>query len=244
MSFFDEPDLKCVILCGGKGMRLQPLTASCQKTLLPVQEQPLLGHVIEFWRQFTNNFIFITSVESQAVAAYVRSLDIESEVLVEDEPRGIALALRLAAGRVSRHFLAVCGDCLCRGEFAFPSQFLQGFGVYRTNNPEEIRRQGFGVRTDGAVAVEVIEKPEVVLNDLCGMGIYFFDRRVFDYIERTPVSPRTGRVEITDVVQQMIEGGERITPLFFDGGYVNVTYEQDLRTAAAVVAGDAVTGRS
>ena len=100
------------------------------------------------------------------------------------------------------------------------------------------------MRTDGAVAVEVIEKPEVVLNDLCGMGIYFFDRRVFDYIERTPVSPRTGRVEITDVVQQMIEGGERITPLFFDGGYVNVTYEQDLRTAAAVVAGDAVTGRS
>jgi dTDP-glucose pyrophosphorylase len=69
------------------------------------------------------------------------------------------------------------------------------------------------------------------------MGVYFFDKRVFDYIRKTPPSALRSEVEITDVIQNMIDAGERIAPVWFKGKYINVTYPEDIRKAEEVFAG-------
>ena len=60
------------------------------------------------------------------------------------------------------------------------------------------------------------------------MGFYFFNKRVFDYIKLIKSSPLRGEVEITDTIQNMIDSGEKMTPVFFRGNYLNVTYPEDL----------------
>ena len=63
------------------------------------------------------------------------------------------------------------------------------------------------------------------------MGFYFFNRKVFDYIRKTKPSSLRNEIEITDVIQNMIDDGQSITPVFFDGDYINLTYAEDLNRA-------------
>lgn len=69
----------------------------------------------------------------------------------------------------------------------------------------------------------------------CGMGFYFFDRKVFDYIEKAVPSPLRNEIEITDVIQNMIDAGEKISPIFFKGDYLNITYTEDLKKAREIL---------
>ena len=67
------------------------------------------------------------------------------------------------------------------------------------------------------------------------IGTYFFDRRVFDYIEREKPSSYRNEVEITDVMQHMIDSGERISPVYLHGEFVNLTCKDDIEYANELV---------
>jgi dTDP-glucose pyrophosphorylase len=82
--------------------------------------------------------------------------------------------------------------------------------------------------------LRVVEKPKVLPNHWCGLGYYFFDRRVFEYIRRTPPSALRGEIEITDVIQKMVDGGEPISPVPYRGHYINITFPEDIQRAASV----------
>ena len=56
-------NVKCVILCGGRGTRFLPLSLKKQKGMIEVNGKPILWHVIEYWRQFTNDFIFVVNTK-------------------------------------------------------------------------------------------------------------------------------------------------------------------------------------
>ncbi len=112
----------------------------------------------------------------------------------------------------------------------------QGVGVWETGNVEAIKLS-YSLDVGDNHVVHVSEKPEHVLNNLCGMGFYFLDKRAFEYIELTKPSPLRGEVEITEALQNMIDNGERITPVLFRGSYLNITYPEDLARAEAFVQG-------
>jgi len=63
------------------------------------------------------------------------------------------------------------------------------------------------------------------------MGTYFFDKRIFDYIRKTPKSSLRNEIEITDTIQLMINSRERVSPFFFIGRYLNITYPEDIKEA-------------
>jgi dTDP-glucose pyrophosphorylase len=128
----------------------------------------------------------------------------------------------------------VLGDCICNGEFIFPKDMQQGIGVWETQNIQDIK-QSYAVEIKDNFVSKVIEKPKKIINNLCGMGFYFFDKRVFGYIKLTPPSPIRGEIEITDVIQKMIDAGEKISPVLFKGKYLNITYPQDLKRAEAIL---------
>ena len=104
-----------------------------------------------------------------------------------------------------------------------------GIGVWLSGSSQETTKN-YLVKVRGNKVERVIEKPlEGILNGLCGMGVYFFDKVVFDYIRTYSY------LDITDILQKMIDMGEEITPVYFEGRYVNVTTPKDLRTAEGIV---------
>ena len=91
------------------------------------------------------------------------------------------------------------------------------------------------VEIEENLVYKVEEKPEIVSNNLCGMGFYFFDRRVFKYIEVAKPSTLRNEVEITNVIQDMIDKGERIAPVLFHGDYLNINYPRDVIRAEGIL---------
>ena len=190
----------------------------------------MLDYIVHYWKKYTNDFIFVVGYKKEQVIAFVNQLPISPQFVEQKEPKGIAHAIQCTKELVSNRFIVVLGDCLCQGEFHFPSQMEQGVGVWETDSVEDIR-QSYSVDIKDNLIRRVEEKPEKVHNNLCGLGFYFFDKRVFNYIKRAKPSSIRGEIEITDTIQDMINGGEKIAPVYLDGDYLNVTYPEDLLKA-------------
>lgn len=224
---------KCVVLCAGKGSRLLPASIEKPKVMIEIKGRSVLSYVIDYWKNFTNDFIFVVKFKKEEIIKYVNKLPINSQFVEQEQPKGIADAVSYVKDVVSERFIVVLGDCLCKGHFNFPKDMEQGVGVWQTNNAEDIK-QSYSIEIENDLISRVEEKPKKVFNNLCGMGFYFFDKRVFDYIKITKPSKLRNEIEITDVIQNMIEAGEKISPVFFQGDYLNITYAKDLKRAKEI----------
>jgi len=225
--WLNDKDLKCVVLCAGKGTRILPYSKDVPKVMLELDSRPILSYVIDYWKQFINDFIFVVGFKKEQVIDYVKKLTIHSAFVEQKELRGIADAVNHIKNNVSGNFILVLGDCLCEGMFNFPEKMELGVGVWETSNFEDIKRS-YTIEITNDVINRVVEKPKEVPNNLCGMGFYFFNPKVFDYIKITPPSELRNEIEITDVIQNMINGGETIKPIFFNGNYFNITFPEDI----------------
>ena len=221
----------CVVMCGGRGSRFAAVSA--HKSMAAVGGSPVLGHVIDYWRALTDDFVFVVKTGKETVIDFVRKLPIQARFVEPDQLKGIADGLRSVEPLVRTPFMVALGDCYCRGTFDFSTRFDWGVGVLRNAGAAQIMRN-YAVEILGDRVVAVEEKPVVVRNDLCGMGFYFFQPDVFAHIGRTAPSRRTDELEITDVLQTIAEAGVNLRAVMFDGTYVNVNTPGELD----VVAGD------
>jgi dTDP-glucose pyrophosphorylase len=222
--------LTCVVICAGKGKRILPNSLDKPKTMILLNGKPIVHHIVEYWRKYTNNFLFIVGYKKNHIIRYVPHRGIQSKFIEQKELRGIAHAISLAQDDVSDNFIVVLGDCLCLGTFSPPGAMTQGVGVWKTESFESIRTN-YAVIIKGDRISQVIEKPKEPCNNFCGMGVYFFNKNVFRYIEKTRPSILRNEVEITDAIQTMIHSHERITPVYFNGAYINITFPQDIAAA-------------
>jgi glucose-1-phosphate thymidylyltransferase len=234
------PNLKCVMLCAGRGRRLLSYADGIPNDDMPkvlhlVNGEPILHYVVDYWRQYTRDFVFVVHYKKQDVIDFVRGLPVSSVCVEQRELRGIANALTYAAPHVGERFILVLGDCVCDGLFSFPEGMQQGVGIWETEDSGAIKRSySVEIDSDTALVRKVVEKPKFLPNKWCGLGYYFFDRRVFHYIQRTPPSSLRGEVEITNVIQSMIDGGERISAVPYQGNYINITFPEDIHRAKAI----------
>jgi dTDP-glucose pyrophosphorylase len=217
----------CVVLCGGLGTRMQPYSYDLQKVMVNYKNKPILHYVVDYWKQYSDKFIFITGYKKEQVLEYIPNFKIQDYVTIDGHPEknGLADAVALSEPYVKENFIVVLGDCVVTGDLSFPKSMDQGVGVVK--NKAEIYRN-YQVTLNCNRISKVVEKPEIVTGDLCGMGCYFFKRKVFDFIKETPMSKRTKRIELTDVIQTMINKGNVVKPVFLDGTYINITYPEDV----------------
>jgi glucose-1-phosphate thymidylyltransferase len=206
---------------------MQPITHEIQKVMANYHGKPILHYVVDYWSKYADDFVFITGYKREQVLNYIPNFNINHYVTIDGIPEknGLADAVALVEPEVKDHFIVVLGDCFVSGILDFPRIFDQGVGVIQ--DPSEIYRN-YQVTFDGYKITKVEEKPEVVTGDLCGMGCYFFKKELFDYIPYTYPSARTHRIELTDVIQLMIDDNNIIKPVFLNGIYRNVTYPEDL----------------
>lgn len=198
--------LKGVILAGGTGSRLYPLTKVTNKHLLPVGKQPMLLHPVQKLREAgITEILVVTGTEHMGDVVGLlgsgKDYGCNFTFRVQDEAGGIAQALSLA-----ENFAGDASICVLLGDNIFQDsihedaqRFInQGQGarilLKSVHDP-----QRFGVaRVEGEHVLEVIEKPQTPPSDLAVTGIYFYDNQVFDIIRELKPSAR-GEYEITDV---------------------------------------------
>jgi bifunctional UDP-N-acetylglucosamine pyrophosphorylase/glucosamine-1-phosphate N-acetyltransferase len=109
----------------------------------------------------------------------------------------------------------------------------RGVGVLRGASPDSIRQSYSVEERDGRIT-RLVEKPRTPPNDLLGMGFYFLDRTVFEYIDRTKPSDLRGEVEITDALDLVAREGPGLGAAFFEGDYVNINTTRDVDAAASL----------
>lgn len=222
--------MKCIIPCAGMGTRMG---LGKPKALLEVKGIPVLWGVIKQWAGIVDNFVIIVNPENEAqIREWLRKVAVDAEFAVQGEPKGLADAILQAEPYVEgKSFMVNLGDCLFRGNFD-EKPFNLGIGVCNSSNHYELRKS-YGVEAKGGLVTKVIEKPSALFGWKCGMGIYFLDSRVFGYIRKANVDPSGG--DFTSIIQDMIDAGENISPVWFAGRYINITYPEDLKKAEAMV---------
>ena len=220
--------MKCVIPCAGESSRM----AYVPKMLININNKPLLNHIIDYWKDKVDNFIFVIKPENNY---YLEFFPENSAIVFQPEPKGLADAILRAEPYVDDKFIVALGDCLQRGTFKITEQLADlGIGVWKTHSVKETRKS-YRVIVSNNLVKHVEEKPGVLLTPPfnCGMGTYRLDKRVFEYIRNRKVIAGGG--DFTEVLQNMIDDGNAISPLWFTGEYVNVGSPEDIAEAERIV---------
>ncbi len=208
--------MKGVILAGGLGSRLAPLTKITNKHLLPVYNKPMIYYPIETLVDAGIDEIMVVTGGSHA-GDFLRLLGNGAEFKLKDlryayqeGEGGIADALRLAANFVfDDRFVVILGDNIIEKSIRpyvdhFRAQ-TRGARILLKEVPDP---QRFGVaRLDGDKVTEIIEKPKNPPSTYAVTGIYMYDPQVFEFIRGLKPSGR-GELEITDVNNAYLQRGE------------------------------------
>ena len=215
--------LKGVILAGGTGSRLMPLTKSVNKHLLPVGGKPMLQHCVEKVRCMgIEEIMIVTGGEHLGgIAEFLGGGDeygCEFHYRVQDKPGGIAQALWLARSFVGKehNVFVLLGDNIFEdGTEQMRSAYERACAASVGNQAMIVLKevddpQRFGVATvnqkGGWRVTGIVEKPRRPKSNLAVTGLYFYDSAVFDVIKTLKPSGR-GELEITDVNNEYIRWG-------------------------------------
>lgn len=195
--------MRAVILCGGTGSRLAPLTTVVNKHLLPVGKKPMIFHSIEKCVEAgLKDILIVTGVEHMGgimnLLGSGSAFGCDFTYKVQDKAGGIAQALSLAENFANKENVCVIlGDNIFEDSLVnLIKEFKEGARVFLKEVSDP---QRFGVATlkDGRV-VEIQEKPKKPKTNLAVTGIYLYDSKVFDVIKTLGVSAR-GEMEVTDL---------------------------------------------
>lgn len=235
--------MKGLILSGGKGTRLYPLTYTRAKQLIPVANKPVLFRVIETIRDagISEIGIVIGSTGEEIKAAIDESGlfdDLNIVYIPQDSPDGLAHAVKISQDFLQDSpFVMFLGDNVIEGGI---SSLIADFTNNDWNSQIVLKRvenpSDFGVaklREDGSVE-RLIEKPKDPPSDLALVGIYMFDHHIFEAVHDIKPSKRN-ELEITDAIQWLIDHGYRVSPHVHEGWWIDTGKPLDMLEANSLV---------
>jgi len=234
-------NLRGVVLAGGTGSRLRPLTKVTNKHLLPVARKPMIYYPIEKLTAIgIREILIVTGVEHMgdvvALLGSGREFNCRFTYKVQDEAGGIAEALGLAENFANGQSIAVIlGDNLFQRSLKeYAQRFMEqktGARLLLKQVPDPERFGVAEIRDGKIVAIE--EKPRKPKSDYAVTGIYFYDVSVFEIIRTLKPSGR-GELEITDVNNAYIQRGQMACDVL-DGWWTDAGTFDSLTRASEMV---------
>ncbi|MBC7091101.1 MAG: glucose-1-phosphate thymidylyltransferase [Nitrososphaeria archaeon] len=234
--------MKGIILHGGAGTRLRPLTFSGPKQLIPVANKPISRYVLEDLRSAGIKDVAIVLGETfpELVQQYYGDgsrFNVSIKYVFQGKPLGIAHAVSLCRDFVGEDsFILYLGDNLLQhGIRGYLENFVGGdYDAYillkEVDDPTK-----FGVaKFDGKKLVALVEKPKVPPSKYALVGVYFFKPTVFDVIKDLRPSWR-GELEITDALQLMLERGYNVGYSFVEGWWLDTGKKDDILYANSLI---------
>ena len=233
--------MKGLILSGGKGTRLRPLTYTSAKQLVPVANKPVLFYGIEALAAAGIRDIGIvvgdTREEIKAAVGDGSRWGVRVTYIEQDAPRGLAHAVLISeAFMAGEPFVMYLGDNLLnRGIDGFVEEFVReapAAQILLTRVPDP---QMFGVaELDGGRVVRLVEKPKQPKSDLALVGVYMFSSAVFDSVKRIRPSFRN-ELEITDAIQDLIDRSLEVRPHLVQGWWKDTGKLEDMLEANRLI---------
>jgi glucose-1-phosphate thymidylyltransferase len=233
--------MKGLILSGGKGTRLRPITFTSAKQLVPVANKPVLFYGIESIRDagITDIGIVVGDTRDEVMAAVGdgSSFGVKVTYIEQEEPLGLAHAVLVSEGFLAGDsFVMYLGDNLILGGI---KELVAEFDRDRPNaqillasvpNPNQF---GVAELKDGKV-VRLVEKPEKPMSDLALVGVYMFDKTILEAVKGIKPSAR-GELEITDAIQYLIDKGYNVHPHMVNGWWKDTGKLDDMLEANRMV---------
>lgn len=219
--------MKGVILAGGRGTRLRPMTNVVNKHLLPVYDEPLIYYPIKTLLNAGIEDILIIS-DPEYIGRYIELLeedfeDVNFSYRVQNEPKGIAHAVSIAEDFVDDKFAVMLGDNIILGDLSGQiREFDKNDSKAKVflKEVDQPARYGIAEVEDGRV-VDMEEKPENPSSNKAVIGLYLYDKDVFSKIDEIEPSDR-GEYEITDVNNLYVKEGKMKSGIvqneWFDAG--------------------------
>ena len=233
--------MKGLILSGGQGTRLRPLTYTGAKQLVPVANKPVLFWAIEDLVEagITDLGIVVGDTAQQIMDAVGDGSRFGARVsyIHQDAPRGIAHGIKIARDFIGDdRFVLFLGDNFIRDGVvplveAFRNDTMNAqIILYRVPNPQDL---GVAIVEDGRVK-RLVEKPKQFVSDLAVIGIYMFDHHVFEAVNAIKPSAR-GELEITETIQYLIDHGYDVRPHLLTGWWIDTGKMQDILEANRLI---------
>jgi glucose-1-phosphate thymidylyltransferase len=237
--------MKGLILSGGKGTRLRPLTHTSAKQLVPVANKPVLFYGIEAMAAAGIREVGIiiapeTGDEIRATAGDGSAFGVSITYVEQDAPLGLAHAVLTAESFLGDSpFVMYLGDNLLRdGITALVETFVRDSPdalILLTPVPDP-ENYGVAELSDGRVS-QLVEKPSEPKTDLALVGVYMFTSAIFKAARSIKPSPR-GELEITDAIQHLVDNGMRVDPHQVDGWWKDTGQVQDMLEANRLILDD------
>jgi glucose-1-phosphate thymidylyltransferase len=230
--------MKGLILSGGKGTRLYPITFNRAKQLVPVANKPVLFRVIEAIHEAGIDEIGIvigdTGDEIRAAVGDGSRFGVQITYIPQDAPLGLAHAVKISQPFLGDdRFVMFLGDNVIQGGI---SGLIRQFADSEWNSQvvltEVDQPQHYGVAeldANGAIK-QLVEKPRNPPSNLALVGIYMFDKHVFTAVNSIQPSWRN-ELEITDAIQWLVTNGYRVHPYIHKGWWIDTGKPIDMLAA-------------
>jgi len=236
--------MKALILSGGYGTRLRPLTYSQQKQLIPVANKPVLFYAIEDVIEVGVKEIgIITGPNREQVIETVSSVEWDAEItfIHQGDPKGLAHAILVAEEFLGDdEFVMYLGDNILRdGVLEHASKFrkLKPDSLILLTEVDEPQRFGVAELDEGGRVKRLVEKPKVPPSNYALVGIYFFKPVIIEACKNIKPSWRN-ELEITDAIQWLVENGYKVEASIVEGWWKDTGKPEDILEANRLVLDD------